>query len=74
MQSKRLISRSNHVSLHVTRDHNCEGSRRDALKSFASVLAGGALAGLPSRAHALVKGVAPPPKKSASDKPKCTNV
>mmetsp|Transcript_11876 Transcript_11876/g.34066 ORF Transcript_11876/g.34066 Transcript_11876/m.34066 type:complete len:344 (+) Transcript_11876:93-1124(+) len=31
--------------------------------------------GLPDPSYALVKGVAPPPKKSASsDKPKCTNV
>lgn len=34
----------------------------------------GIFTSLPYSANALVKGVAPPPKKSLGDKPKCTNV
>lgn len=50
-----------------------EIGRRQVLASAVS-LAGFALLTGPSRANALVKGVAPPAKKSAGDKPKCTNV
>jgi hypothetical protein len=50
--------------------------RRTALsKGFGAVLATGLVATSSTQpANALVKGVAPPPKKSVGDKPKCTNV
>ncbi|VEU39687.1 unnamed protein product [Pseudo-nitzschia multistriata] len=50
-------------------------NRRTILSTASAVLASSvAVAGLPLPASALVKGVAPPPKKSVGDKPKCTNV
>eukprot|EP00980_Cylindrotheca_fusiformis_P031612 scaffold26688_cov137-Cylindrotheca_fusiformis.AAC.1 len=55
-------------------DENASNTRR----SFFTTVAGsiGVLTAIPPySANALVKGVAPPPKKSvAGDKPKCTNV
>ena len=53
--------------------------RRTLAEGFGNTLAitgatMAAVASLPSPSNALVKGVAPPPKKSVGDKPKCTNV
>jgi FKBP-type peptidyl-prolyl cis-trans isomerase len=50
-----------------------QNGRRKVLESVVSI-AGFALLMGPTQANALVKGVAPPPKKSVVDKPKCTNV
>mmetsp|Transcript_27598 Transcript_27598/g.60777 ORF Transcript_27598/g.60777 Transcript_27598/m.60777 type:complete len:344 (-) Transcript_27598:65-1096(-) len=48
--------------------------RRTIFSTAAVVASSMVLTTLPSPASALVKGVAPPPKKSAGEKPKCTNV
>ena len=51
------------------------GGRRVFLESTGSMAFFSAIMLVPgSAANALVKGNAPPPKKSAADKPKCTNV
>jgi hypothetical protein len=52
-------------------------SRRQFFESAASAVASIGFLSVfsnPETANALVKGVAPPPKKSVGDKPKCTNV
>ena len=49
-------------------------SRRLFFRSAFVVVAGGSMAVAAQPAHALVKGVAPPPPKKSGDAPKCTNV
>jgi FKBP-type peptidyl-prolyl cis-trans isomerase len=53
-------------------DTESAATRRRFLETTAASI--GICTALPYSANALVKGVAPPPKKSQGDKPKCTNV
>lgn len=69
--SSRLVSTIHEASSDYTQQQEIS-NRRELLRYMTYVLGGVLLA--PSPTAALVKGVAPPPRKSASDKPKCTNV
>lgn len=56
------------------KDEEAVTSSRRIFVATTAASIGGILTALPSTGNALVKGVAPPPKKSLGDKPKCTNV